>query len=109
MAKQLTFTYNGKDYTLGYTRRTVRQMEANGFVSAQISDKPMTMLPDLFAGAFLMNHRFVTRDVIDNIYEHMPDKEGLISKLADMYNEPIEALMSEPEDSAENVNWVANW
>ena len=57
MAKQLTFTYNGKDYVLEYTRNTVRQMENNGFVTNDIDIKPMTVLPALFAGAFLAHHR----------------------------------------------------
>ena len=40
----------------------------------------------------------------------MPDKEGLISKLIEMYNEPIEALMKEPEEeSSGKINWTASW
>nr|DAH99835.1 MAG TPA: protein of unknown function (DUF5055) [Caudoviricetes sp.] len=39
----------------------------------------------------------------------MPDKEKLIEKLAEMYNEPIVSLMEEPEDSAKNVDWMASW
>ena len=50
MAKQLTFTYNGKDYVLEYTRNTVRQMENNGFIANDIETKPMTVLPALFNG-----------------------------------------------------------
>ena len=36
MAKQLNFTYNGKDYTLEYTRRTVTEMEKKGFIAAEV-------------------------------------------------------------------------
>ena len=32
MAKTINFTYEGKDYTLEFTRRTIRQMEDEGFV-----------------------------------------------------------------------------
>ena len=32
MAKQITFNFEGNDYVLEYTRRTVKQMEAEGFV-----------------------------------------------------------------------------
>lgn len=110
MAKQIVFTYEDKDYTLEFTRRTVKQMEAEGFVAQDIGDKPMTLLPALFAGAFKAHHRFVKQDVIDKIYEGMPDKEKLINKLAEMYNEPIEALMEEPdEDTGKNVEWTTNW
>lgn len=109
MAKQIIFTYEGKEYTLEYTRRTIKQMEDEGFVARNIDDKPMTLLPALFAGAFKAHHRFVKPDVIDEIYVHMPDKEKLIEKLAEMYNEPIVSLMEEPEDSAKNVDWIASW
>ena len=109
MAKQIIFTYDGKDYTLEYTRRTIKQMEDEGFVARNIDDKPMTLLPALFAGAFTAHHRFVKQDVIDEIYAHMPNKDKLIEKLAEMYNEPIISLMEEPEDTAKNVDWMASW
>ena len=68
MAKQLIFTFEDKEYTLEYTRRTVAEMEKKGFIASDITDKPMTTLPALFAGAFLAHHRFVKEDVINNIY-----------------------------------------
>lgn len=109
MAKQITFTYDDKDYTLEYTRRTVRRMEEEGFVASDISVKPMTMLPRLFAGAFKAHHPFVKADVIEAIYQALPDKDKLIDKLAEMYNDPIESLMDEPEDKSKNVKWTMNW
>ena len=39
------------------------------------------------------------KKVIDSIYDNMPNKEDLIKRLAEMYNEPIEALIAEPEES----------
>ena len=107
MAKQLTFNYNGKDYTLEFTRATVRMMEADGFVANDIESKPMTVLPDLFRGAFLAHHRFEKRPVIDEIYTHMTNKPLLIEKLAEMYNEPISSLLDEPAEG--NVEWTPNW
>ena len=109
MAKELTFTYEGKDYTLGFSKNTIRQMEAQGFVAGDIETKPANVITDLFAGAFLLHHRFVKQDVIDAIYDKMPDKAKLIKALGDMYREPIEALMSDPENSKENVSWTVNW
>jgi hypothetical protein len=109
MAKQIIFTYEDKEYTLEYTRRTIKQMEAEGFVANDIDNRPMTLLPALFAGAFKAHHRFVKQEVIDKIYAAMPNKEDLIGKLAEMYNEPIMSLMDEPEDAAGNVEWVTSW
>lgn len=109
MAKQLIFTYEDKEYTLEYTRRTVAEMEKKGFIASDITDKPMTTLPALFAGAFLAHHRFVKEDVINNIYTKLTKKEDLIGKLAEMYNEPIMALVEEPEEDKGNLNWTATW
>lgn len=109
MAKQLIFTYEGKEYTLEFTRRTVAEMEKKGFIASDITDKPMTTLPALFAGAFLAHHRFVNGDVIDNIYSKLTKKEDLIGKLAEMYNEPILTLVEEPEEAEGNLDWTATW
>ena len=109
MAKQLTFTYDGKDYTLEFTRRTVAEMEKKGCIASDITDKPMTTLPALFAGAFLAHHRFVKEDIINDIYSKLTKKEDLIGKLAEMYNEPILALVEEPEKAEGNLDWTATW
>ena len=109
MAKQLKFSYQGKDYTLEYTRKTVEMMGKQGFVAEDAKTKPMTTLPALFAGAFMAHHRFIKQEVIDEIYAKMPNKGDLIGKLAEMYNEPIMTLMDEPEESEGNLNWTASW
>ena len=102
MSKQLTFTFEDKEYTLEYTRRTVEEMEKKGFIASEITEKPMSTLPALFAGAFLAHHRFVNQDTIDTIYSKL-------TKLAEMYNEPIMTLVKEPEESEGNLNWTATW
>lgn len=109
MSKQLNFTYQGKEYCLEYTRKSVEMLEKSGFVASDIKDKPMTTLPALFAGAFLANHRFVKQEVIDEIFSKMTNKSELIGKLAEMYNEPIMALIDEPEDAEGNLDWTASW
>ena len=111
MAKQLTINdpTTGVTYTLEYTRKTVEAMEKNGFVAADVERKPMTLLPALFAGAFLAHHRFVKEDIINDIYSKLTKKEDLIGKLAEMYNEPILALVEEPEKAEGNLDWTATW
>ena len=109
MSKQLRFTYEDKEYVLEYTRRSVEAMEKKGFVASEIETKPVTVLPALFAGAFLANHRFVKQEIIDDIYSKMTNKQELIGKLAEMYNEPIMALVDEPEESEGNLDWTASW
>ena len=109
MSKQLRFTYQDKEYVLEFTRKSVEAMEKKGFVASDIETKPMTILPALFAGAFLAHHRFEKSEVIEEIFSHMTKKQELIGKLAEMYNEPIMALVDEPVESAGNVDWTASW
>lgn len=113
MAKQLTINdpISGVTYTLEFTRKTIELMEKNGFVAADMERKPMTLLPALFAGAFLAHHRFVKRDVIDAIYAKLNHKDELIGALVEMYNEPLMALLDEPEQENDegNLSWKAGW
>ena len=114
MAKTLTIKdpVSGESYTLEYTRKTVEIMEKQGFIADDVDRKPMTMLPALFAGAFLAHHRWVKKDVIDRIYARLPRKDELLPKLVEMYNEPILSLMEEPEQNGDdegNMDWTANW
>jgi len=109
MAKQISFEYDGKQYTLEFTRKSIEIMERQGFNINDIIEKPMTTLPALFAGAFLANHKWVKKDVIDEIYSRMENKQDLLQKLTEMYNEPIEALFEEPKESEGNVSWEASW
>ncbi|MBR1732120.1 MAG: DUF5055 domain-containing protein [Alloprevotella sp.] len=109
MAKVIRFSFEGKEYVLEFTRKTVKEMEHEGFIARNVDDMPMTMLPALFAGAFKAHHRWVKQDVIDRIFAAMPNKDSLIEKLGEMYNDPIVSLMDEPEDSEGNVDWAASW
>ena len=107
MAKQLTFEYDGRDYTLEFTRNTIRTMEQRGFVADDIDKKPMTMLPDLFAGAFLAHHRNTDRRVIDKIFELQSDKMGLLDDLAEMFAEPFNTLLADPKEG--EIKRTKNW
>lgn len=109
MAKQITLEFEGNKYTLEFTRKSVETLERRGFLASEIVEKPVSTLPDLFAGAFLANHRFTKREVIDRIFDKLTNKQELIGKLAEMYNEPIEALMDDPKDDEGNVQWGASW
>lgn len=104
--KMIHFTYEGKNYDLGYTKKTIQMMENAGFNIADIEKKPMIMLPQLFAGAFLLHHKHEDQKVIDRIFESMTDKDGLMSQLIDLYNEPLKEMFKEPEEG--NVSWTVS-
>lgn len=110
MAKTIKFNYNGRDYCLEFTKRTVQEMDRMGFVAKNWEDHPGTVLPQLWSGAFLANNRKTTEATKEEIYANIVDKEGLIEKLIEMYNEPLDKLLEEPPEDAEgNVKWEANW
>ncbi len=98
MSTKITIEYQNKEYILEYTRTAVKQMEQQGFVLDQISDKPMTMVPLLVQGAFMKHNRGIKRDLVDEIYEHIADKigngedNGFIHALLEMYAETVNTL-----------------
>ena len=109
MAKTITLTFEGKEYTLEYTRRTIEEMERRGFRATDIDAKPMTSLPILFAGAFLAHHRGIKANVVDAIYDKIPNKMDFIMALGEMYNEPLESLMDDPDSETGNATWSQSW
>ena len=111
MAKQIIFEHKNKEYTLEFTRESVKQMEREGFVASDVVDKPMLTLPKLFAGAFKAHHRFDTKQKqIDEIFELFKNKQALVEKLAEMYAEPMETLMDDDNiDEGNAIAWDASF
>ena len=101
---KIVLTHENKEYVLEYNRQSVRQIEGQGFVLEKITEKPVTMIPLLFEGAFIKNCRGIKRKTIDDIYNGLGDKTGLIEALMEMYVETISTLT---DDNAEgNVSWA---
>ena len=104
MAKQIIITYEDRDYTLEFNRRSVRNMEASGFKVD--TDLPVTMILDLFRGAFQMHHRKITPDQVEKIWDAQRGKDKLLTELIAMYTEVISSLMDEGEgEEDENPTW----
>lgn len=97
----------GNAYTLEFTRDTVMQMERNGFKLDNPGAMPMTTIKMMWDGAFLANHKNTKPDTIDAIFAGQKDKAGLVEKLAELYQEPFETLMEDPEEG--NAMWETNW
>jgi len=104
MGKAIKFNYEGTDYTLEYTKGSIKAMEADGFDYTKITSMPDTMITKLWDGAFLAHHRFTKKDVVQKIYEKMPNKENLLNRLIELYTEPINSLMKEPVEG-EQIDW----
>ena len=109
MAKQLNFEYKGKEYTLEFTRETVKEMEREGFVIEYVLQKPMLFLPKFFAGAFKAHHRYEKQKTIDEMFELFTNKGALIEKLVEMYQDPVESLMDDENIEGNAIAWEANF
>lgn len=101
----ITFTYNDEDYILEFSRKTVSVLERNGFVIDDVPNKPVTLLPRLFAGAFLMHHPRIKEATINEIFKNIDNKQELIDALIELYNEPLNTMFDEPDDSEKKVTW----
>lgn len=109
MAKSITLNYKDAQYVLEFTKDTVLRMEEAGFNIRDIRAKPMTVLPTLFKGAFLAHCSYLKENVLDEIFESLEDKKGMFDRLIELYNDPVEKLLEEPEPSEKNATWEANW
>lgn len=104
--KHIGFTYEGKAYKLAYSRESVRSLESQGFDIEAISSQPVTMIPLLFYGAFAVYHRGIKRKTVDEIWNYIADKNGLVLKLVELYGETIEDLLDESEGTeAKKITW----
>ena len=102
---KITLNHNEQDYTLEYNRQSVRLMESQGFVLEELSTKPATMIPLMFQGAFIKNHRGLKRALLDKIYDETVDKSGLLNALMEMYAETLSSLTDENETEG-NAIWA---
>ena len=101
---KINLTYEKKEYVLEYNRQSVKTMESQGFVLEELTAKPMTMIPLLFQGAFIKNHRGIKRNLMDEIFEEIGDKTALMEALMEMYAETLGTLT---EGSGEgNATWA---
>lgn len=111
MAKTIKMKYDGIEYTLEFTRSTVKRMEDAGFVLSEVRERPVTNLPLLFQGSFLAHHTYALRQkgLVDKIFENIPDKQALMFKLIEMYGDSVDSLFDEPEPSEKNAQWEADF
>lgn len=105
MNKKIEFDYEGTHYTLEYNRTSVALIERQGFCIDELAKKPVLMLPLAFEGLFYKNHKKVSRETIEKIYDKMTNKEELMKTIAEMLNETYTSLQSEPTEKEGNIDW----
>ena len=108
MEKNIKFEYQGTTYVLEFTKRTRKQMEERGFNATELISAPMVVLPELFRGAFLANHKYAKKDLVDEMFEKFTNKEALLDKLVALYAEPLKEMMADPEEG-NGIEWDASF
>lgn len=104
--REIKITYEGMEYRLGFSRATVRSMERNGFNLDKVQDAPVTMIPLLFSGSFLLHHKRVKEEKINEIFNHIENKDDLVSTLAELYIEAVSTLMEDPDEGdSKKATW----
>lgn len=110
MAKKIYLTdpTTNVKYTIEYDRDSVVYAESIGFDASKAASAYGTDMVTVFRAGFHKNHPFVAKDVVYGIWDRIADKQGLFTVLMEMFMEPFNALMQEPEEGgAGNVTWEA--
>lgn len=102
---KIAITHEKNTYELEFNRKTVRMMEGQGFNIDAVTEQPVTMIPMLFYGAFSKNHTGIKRSLVDEIYDKLPNKSGLISALVEMYADTVNSLMEGNPSEEGNAVW----
>jgi hypothetical protein len=102
---KIAITYDKKEYVLEYSRQSVKTMESQGFVLDELTSKPMTMIPMLFNGAFIKNHKGIKRNLMEEIYDELGDKTGLMEALMGMYADTLATLTDDKAETG-NASWA---
>lgn len=107
MAKPIVIKSKDDSYTLEFNRESVKFAEAKGFKFEEISDFPMTKIPELFFYAFRMHHPKVARNQTDKIFDEIGGlPEGAIERLVELYTAPFESLTVSEGAEPKNSKWT---
>lgn len=100
----IRITYNGKQYTLDFTRRTAAALERTGFEVEDVYKKPFVTIPRFFNAAFQANHRGLPQEKTDEIWDTLGKRDELLEALAGTYVDTMRTLM-EGDGDQENAGW----
>lgn len=109
MSKQIKIkdNKNNVEYVLEYNRNSLEVMERQGFIADQFTEKPATMFPLAFKGAFLMHHSNAKTSDVEELFSTIKDKDKMMGTLMNMMNDCYHSLMNNDvnEEDAKNVSW----
>ena len=104
-----TGDFEGREFTLDFTRKSVVKAERAGLNVNEMESKPMTMIYLMFWGAFQAHHPHMTQEQTDKILEeqfggieglskiHNESGETLVDRLGKLYSATFSTLSSDDE------------
>lgn len=108
MSKQINIKYEGKDYTLMFTKKTFEDAINKGISFSNVSENPL-MLIKVFWMALMAKHENekITLTQATRMYDAQNPKSKLLTALATIWNDVPNGLI---EDDAEGeTTWGANF
>ena len=99
---EITLKHEGKEYTLTFTRDSVKRLERDGFRLDDIDTLPVNRISQFVKGAFFANHPDISDELCDEIYLGIGKKRDFLFALAKMYNATVEPFF----DNKGNANWT---
>lgn len=102
-------THTGEaKYTLEFSRKTVATAERRGFVLDQIGSRPLTGCQDLFYFAFIKNHKNISKETTDKVFDEVGgiEADGLIERLVALYNDAIRSTNVDADGEVKNAKYA---
>lgn len=96
-------TYQDHVYKFGFTRAAAQAAERDGFVAAEMGDKPALMIPTLVYHAAAAYNSGIKRKLVEDIYKDVQDKDGFLTALVEEYVETVNTLLQNNEQG--NATW----
>ena len=90
---------NNKDYTLEFSRESIKFAEQRGFRLQDVDDYPMSKVPEFFWYSFRMHHPSVSLNQAEKMLDRMGGmSDPLAKRLGELWAAPFEALASTDGD-----------
>lgn len=97
-------TYQNKEYQVGITRAAARSAESAGFNINEVYSKPTMMIPTLVYYGFWAYNKGIKRQLVEEIYDQLPQKEDFITALVEAYADTVGTLMDSSDQG--NASWT---
>jgi len=105
MPIRITDNDNGNVYELDFCRESVKFAEVRGFKTEDVSDFPVTKIPEFWFYAFRMHHKSLAKNQTDALLEKMGGMTpNVAARLIELYNQAATSNnIQDDEDLAKNA------